>query len=82
MTEQMLHNFLSWVNGQAIDFYYRDNREENGHPLPNSCLENSMDRGAWWGTIHGVTKSRTGLSEFLFTFHKDKEPAKNGGPTE
>ena len=33
--------------------------EGNGHPLQYSCLENSMDGGAWWATIHGVTKSRT-----------------------
>ena len=31
----------------------------NGNPLQYSCLENSMDRGAWWATVHGVTKSRT-----------------------
>ena len=29
----------------------------NGNPLQYSCLENSMDRGAWWVTVHGVTKS-------------------------
>ena len=34
----------------------------NGNPLQRSCLENSMDRGACWSTVHGVTKSRTGLS--------------------
>ena len=28
--------------------------EENGYPLQYSCLENSMDRGAWWATVHGV----------------------------
>ena len=33
--------------------------EENGYPLQYSCLENSMDRGAWQATFHGVTKSRT-----------------------
>ena len=31
--------------------------EENGNPLQYSCLENPMDRGAWWATIHGVTES-------------------------
>ena len=36
--------------------------EENGKPLQYSCLENSMDRGAWWATVHGVTKSWTQLS--------------------
>ena len=30
----------------------------NGNPLQYSCLENSMDRGAQWATVHGVTKSR------------------------
>ena len=34
--------------------------EENGNPLQYSCLENSMDRGGWWATVHGATKSRTG----------------------
>ena len=31
----------------------------------SSCLENSMDRGAWWSTIYGVTKSQTRLSDFI-----------------
>ena len=35
----------------------------NGNSLQYSCLENSMDRGAWWGTIHGITKSQTQLSD-------------------
>ena len=29
----------------------------HGNPLQYSCLENSMDRGAWWATVHGVAKS-------------------------
>ena len=33
----------------------------NGNPLQYSCLEKSMDRGAWWATVHGVTKSQTWL---------------------
>ena len=35
---------------------------------PYSCLENPMDRGAWWAAVHGVAKSRTWLSDFTFTF--------------
>ena len=31
----------------------------NGNPVQYSCLENPMDRGAWWATVHGVTKSWT-----------------------
>ena len=33
--------------------------EGNGNPLQYSCLENSMDRGAWQALVHGVTKSQT-----------------------
>ena len=33
----------------------------HGNPLQYSCLENSMDRGAWWATVHGVTKSQIQL---------------------
>ena len=31
----------------------------HGNPLQYSCLENPMDRGAWWATVHVVTKSQT-----------------------
>ena len=44
-------------------------REGNGTPLQYSCLENPMDEGAWWAAVHRVTKSRTRLSDFTFTFH-------------
>ena len=40
----------------------RSSGEGNGNPLQCSCLGNTMDRGAWWATIHGVAKSWTGLS--------------------
>ena len=43
--------------------------EGNGTPLQHSCLENPMDGGAWWATVHGVAKSRTRLSDLTFTFH-------------
>ena len=33
--------------------------EGNGNPLQYSCLENPMDRGAWWAIVHGVAKSQT-----------------------
>ena len=41
----------------------------NGNPLQYSCLENPMDRGAWWAAVHGVAKSQTWLSYFTFTFY-------------
>ena len=37
--------------------------EGNSNPLQYSCLENPMDRGAWWAAVHGVTKSQTRLSD-------------------
>ena len=40
---------LSWEDPLA---------EGNGNPLQYSCLENPMDGGAWWATVHGVTKRR------------------------
>ena len=42
--------------------------EGNRDPLQCSCLENSMDGGAWQATVHGVAKSQTLLSDFTFTF--------------
>ena len=39
----------------------RDPRERNGYPLQYSFLENSMDRGAWWAIVHGLTKIQTQL---------------------
>ena len=37
--------------------------EGNGNPLQYSYLENFMNRGAWWATVNGITKSRTRLSD-------------------
>ena len=42
--------------------------EGNGNPLQYPCLENRMDGGAWWATVHGVAKSWTRLRDFTFTF--------------
>ena len=43
--------------------------EGSGTPLQYSCLENPMDGGAWWATVHEFDKSQTRLSDFTFTFH-------------
>ena len=43
--------------------------EGNGNPLQYSCLENPMDGGAWWATVHGVAKSQTQLSDFTSLVH-------------
>ena len=52
-----------WIPGSG-----RSPGEGNGNPLQYSCLENPMDRGAWWPTVHGVAKSRKRLSELTLTF--------------
>ena len=39
----------------------------HGNPLQYSCLENPMDRRAWWATVHRVTKSQIRLSDFART---------------
>ena len=40
--------------------------EGDGTPLQYFCLENPMDGGAWWATVHGVTKNQTRLSDLTF----------------
>ena len=42
----------------------RSSGEGHGNPLQCSCLENPMDRGAWWDAVHRVTKSWTQLKQF------------------
>ena len=41
----------------------------NGTSLQYSCLENPMDGGAWWATVHGIMRNWTRLRDFPFTFH-------------
>ena len=48
-------------------------RGVHGNPLQYSCLENPMDRGAWWVTVHGVTQSQTRLKQFSMHAHKAQE---------
>ena len=47
----------------------RSLREGNGYAVQYSCLENSMDRGAWQPTVHGVTEGRTQLSDLCIMHH-------------
>ena len=50
-------------NSGSIPRSERSPGEGNGNPHQYSCLGNSMDRGTWWSTVHGVTKSQTQLSD-------------------
>ena len=51
--------------------------KENGNLLQYFCLENPMEGGAWWDTVHGVEKSGTQLSDFTFTFALSRPCAKH-----
>ena len=57
---------MKYRNVIAVVIWYG---EGNGTPLQYSCLENPMDGGAWWATVHGIAESWTRLSDFTFTFH-------------
>ena len=70
-TPQLSCDFLENRNHTLFIFMFPIGSigEGDGTPLQYSCLENPMDGGAWWAAVHGVTKSRTRLSDFTFTFH-------------
>ena len=59
-------SFMTLTLWRVVVWYFG---EGNGTLLQHSCLENPMDRRAWWAAVHGVTRSRTWLSDFTFTFH-------------
>ena len=47
----------------SVPEWGRSPGEGNSNPFQYSCLENRMDKGAWWATVHGVTKSQTRLKQ-------------------
>ena len=60
---------FSFTRQSFIPQHYSCIGEGNGIPLQYSCLENPMDGAAWCAAVHGVSKSRTQLRDFIFTFH-------------
>ena len=65
LVAQMVKNLPAGDVG-SIPGSGRSPGKRNGYPSQCSCLEYSMDRGAWWATIHGVTESHTQLSNTVF----------------
>ena len=65
----VISSLLSSLKIKNNVVYFLTSGEGNGTPLQYSCLENPVDRGAWWAAVHGVTRSQTRLSDFSFTFH-------------
>ena len=73
-TMKKLFAITRWLSGKefacqagdlgSIPGLWRSPGEGNDNPLQYSCLENSMDGGTWWATVHGVAKSWTRLSDF------------------
>ena len=79
-TEIRLIILFAAKDGEAIQSAETQRRQ--WHPLQYSCLENPMDRGAWWAAVHGVAEGRTRLSDFTFPFHfhaLEKEMATHSG---
>ena len=67
LVAQMVKNLPANAGDLAsIPVLRRSPGEGNGYPLQYSCLEKSMDRGAWQTTVHCITKSWTRLSDFYF----------------
>ena len=73
LLQSIEYSFLCYIRSLLLVIYFIYSsvciREGNGTRLQYFCLENPMDGGAWWAAVHGVTKSRTRLSDFTFTFH-------------
>ena len=68
-THTSRENFAGRCHVQAHAQWYHARGEGNGTPLQFSCLANPMDGGGWWAAVHGVAKSQTRLSDFIFTFN-------------
>ena len=77
LVAQVVESTCNAGNPGLITRSRRSPGEGNGYTLQYSCLENSMERGTWWATIYGVTKSQTQWSNwvttFSFPYHNEKD---------
>ena len=71
MVKNLPANVGNASNTGSIPGWGRSPGEGHGNPLQYSCLENSMERGAWQATVHGVAKSQTRLRNFQFFLKKE-----------
>ena len=62
-----LYMFMNMMTASSL--HLKIHELNNDSILQYPCLENPMDKRAWWAAVHGVAKSRTRLSNFTFTFH-------------
>ena len=73
---QLVKNLPAMSETRVQSLGWEDPLEkEMANPLQYSCLQNPIDGGAWWARVHGVTKSRTQLSDFTslhFTLPKEE----------
>ena len=63
LVAQTVKNLPNAGNLGSIPGLGRSPGEGNGNSLQYSCLENSVDKGAWWATVHEVAKRRTQMND-------------------
>ena len=68
-TQIPLQYHTTQIHYELFNWLRRFPGEGSGTPLQYSCLENTMDGGAWKAAVHGVAEGRTRLSDFTFPFH-------------
>ena len=73
MVKNLLANAGDSTDAGSIPGLGRSPGEGNGNPFQYSCLENSMDRGAWWATVHGVAKSWDNTEQLSTHAHTSRD---------
>ena len=69
MAKNLLVNAADVRDVVSVPGWGRSSGGGHGNPLQFSCLENPVDRGAWWATVHKVIKSQTRLKQLSTHIH-------------